>query len=377
MKRTRLAVLVLLVGCWLLSSWLLPATAFAEPIPALRAVPTGLPPEVQTKLSRERESLGQEFQMFLADAGRFNAKPAEAQTDAEFAALGERRARYISKAKAFNEEVTNAASSLKGPKNQTNSAPKLEVDLLGPEGRRVIKGINALAKQLGWSVDEQARLDRALNRLGIDPATWSDRDQIQRVWHRVLTRGQGADLVQEASQGGGLGFPGAGKQTTYTDCSVFALANAAGLPYGAVAARAAELIRQGGWRRADERANPQKVIEQDGLMGGEVVMLAEAFGRAEVVPFSDFTKTLKEGSPVLVNVMPKSGDARFGHEVVLTKTFQHDGEAWYVMMDSSQGPQQRLFLSAKELNTMLKENGVAFRPELGTTPKPFGEGGGQ
>jgi hypothetical protein len=369
MKGTGLAVPVLLVGCWLLSSWLLPATAFAEPIPALRAVPTGLPPEVQTKLGRDRESLSQELQVFLADARRFNAKPAEAQTDAEFAALGERRARYIRKANAYNEEVTNAASLLKGPKNQTHSAPKPEVDLPGPEGRRVIKGINALAKQLGWSVDKQARLDRALNSLGIDPATWSDRDQIQRIWHRVLTRGQSADLVREASQGGGLGFPGAGKQTTYTDCSVFALANAAGLPYGVVAARAAELIRQGEWRRVDERAYPQKVIEQEGLMGGEVVMLAEAFGRAEVVPFPDFTKTLQGGSPVLVNVMPKSGDARFGHEVVLTKTFQHGGETWYVMMDSNQGPQQRLFLSAKELNTMLKENGVAFYPEPKTTPK--------
>jgi hypothetical protein len=111
MKRTRFAVPVLLVGCWLLSSWLLPATAFAKPIPALRAVPTGLPPEVQTKLSRERESLGQELQVFLADAGRFNAKPAEAQTDAEFAALGERRARYISKANAFNREVAEASAT--------------------------------------------------------------------------------------------------------------------------------------------------------------------------------------------------------------------------------------------------------------------------
>ena len=88
MKRTRLAVLVLWLGCWLLSSWLVPTTAFTEPIPALRAVPTDLPQEVQTKLSRERELLDHELRVFLVDAGRFNAKPAEAQTDAEFAALG-------------------------------------------------------------------------------------------------------------------------------------------------------------------------------------------------------------------------------------------------------------------------------------------------
>jgi hypothetical protein len=111
MKRTRLAVPILLVGCWLLSASLLPATAFAEQIPALRTLPSSLPPEVQTKLSRERESLAQELQVFLADAGRFNAKPAETQTDAEFAALGERRARYISKAKAFNREVAQASAT--------------------------------------------------------------------------------------------------------------------------------------------------------------------------------------------------------------------------------------------------------------------------
>jgi hypothetical protein len=63
-------------------------------------------------------------------------------------------------------------------------------------------------------MDKQARLDKALNKLGVDPATWSDHDQIRRTWQGVLTRGQDADLVQEASQGGGLGFPGAGKQTT-------------------------------------------------------------------------------------------------------------------------------------------------------------------
>jgi hypothetical protein len=185
-----------------------------------------------------------------------------------------------------------------------------------------------------------------------------------------LNRSQDANLLQEASQGGGLGFPGSGKQTDNQDCAVFALANAAGLPYGVVAARATKLIRQGDWRGAGERANPRKTIEQNGLMGGEVVMLAEAFGQAEVVSGSDFAKILQDGRPVLVNVVaPKTEDIRFGHEVVLTKTFQHGGETWYVMMDSNQGPLRRLFLRAEELNSMLKENGVAFRPEPGMTPK--------
>ena len=377
MRALSLTATVIWLACWCVGSLSFTTPVYAEKIPALVEVPADLPLEARVHFMQRQQALEKELADFQAAAAKFNAKDAKDQSDSEYAALDSWRTRYINSAKAFNEEVVKAASSLKVPNNQTNSARKPEVDLLGAEGRRVIKGINALAKQLGWSVDKQARLDKALNSLGIDPATWSGNDQIRRTWQNVLTRGQDAALVQEASQGGGLGFPGAGKQTYAQDCSVFALANAAGLPYGVVAARAAKLIRQGEWRSADERANPQKVIEQKGLIGGEVVMLAEAFGQAEVVPSSDFAKTLKEGRPVLVGLVPKSGDARFGHSVVLTKTFQHGGETWYMMMDSNQGRQQRLFLSAKELNTLLKENGVAFRPEPGTTPKLLREEGGQ
>jgi hypothetical protein len=85
----------------------------------------------------------------------------------------------------------------------------------------------------------------------------------------------------------------------------------------------------------------------------------------------DFPKTLNEGRPVLVNVIPASGNFDSGHEVVLTKTFQHDGETWYEMMDSNQGAQRRLYMSANELATIQKENGVAFRPESKTVPKLF------
>ncbi len=82
----------------------------------------------------------------------------------------------------------------------------------------------------------------------------------------------------------------------------------------------------------------------------------------------DFAHALTEGRPVMVNVVPANGDVRLGHEVVLTKTFQHGGETWFEMMNSSQGPQRPLFLSSKELNTMLQENGVAYRPNPETTP---------
>jgi hypothetical protein len=89
--------------------------AHAEPIPTVRALPTGLPPEVWARLSQERESLNQELDAYFEDARQFNAKPVEAQTAAESAALEEHRVRYISRANAFNREVAQAASEAINP----------------------------------------------------------------------------------------------------------------------------------------------------------------------------------------------------------------------------------------------------------------------
>lgn len=226
--------------------------------------------------------------------------------------------------------------------------------------------MKALARKLGWSDEEQDRLDKALNTLGGDGAAVKDRMQIFQTWQEMLARGEGGNLAREASQGQGPGFPGAGEQTRYKDCAIFALANAAGVPYGVVAARATEFISAGEWHSADERARPQEVIEKIGLNGGEVIMLAESLGQVEVVPRTKFAEVLKEGRPIMVNVVPRSGAG--GHQVVLTKSFQHEGATWYEMMDSNQGPLRRLYLSDTELKSILQENGVVFRPEPGTVP---------
>jgi hypothetical protein len=242
---------------------------------------------------------------------------------------------------------------------------------------KYINPMNALAKRLGWSVEEQRRLNNALNKLDFDRDPSVTNEQVRSAWKDVLARGQGEEFVRAAAKGDGPGFPGpsAGVQTYNQDCAIYALANAASLPYGAVAARATKLMSEGEWRPADERADPQAAIERRGLMGGEVVMLAEAFGQVEVVSSASFVKTLKEGRPIMVNVVPKGADIRAaGHEVVLTKTFKHGGETWYEMMDSNQSALRRLYLSSKELNTMRKENGVAFHPEAKTTPKLFRNG---
>lgn len=232
-----------------------------------------------------------------------------------------------------------------------------------------IRTMNALVKRQQWGTEERDRLTRALKALNFDGDRDATGDMIRQSWGDILARGKDERFARAAFSGDGPGLPGAGTQTQFEDCAVFALANAAQLPYGVVAARATQVIREGEWRPAAERADPQKAIEQWGLMGGEVVLLAEAFGQVEVVTSTDFAKTLKQGRPVMVNVIPANGDMSAGHQVVLTKTFRHGDETWYEMADSNQGPMRRLYLSHKELNTILQENGVAFRPEPGTVPQ--------
>lgn len=326
--------------------------ASAQQIPALIALPPDLAASDialaahRTELSQERASLHSKINdMNARCAVVVEGSAAEDACRHEQAELTIALNSHIEKSNDFNEDAQSALITF-----------------------QMLKNMDALAKKLGWSSEKQARLHTALHKLDFDGDPNVTREQIRRAWQDVLNRSLDADLLKEASQGGGLGFPGAGTQTVHNDCTIFALANATGRPYGEVGASATELIRQGEWRSAGDRANPQAAIENNGLRGGEVVMLAESFGQAEVVPSSDFARTLNAGRPVMINVVPPSGHMNSGHEVVLTKTFQHGGETWFVMMDSNRGPERRLFLSSKELNTMLQENGVAYHPEPGTTP---------
>jgi predicted secreted protein len=238
--------------------------------------------------------------------------------------------------------------------------------------RHLIDSMNLMAKnQGGWSEPELTRLDAALNTLKPDGDPNVTNIEIRQTWRDVLSRGQAQEFAREAAKGDGLGLYGAGEQTRHQDCAIFALATATGRPYGAVAAQATALVGAGEWRSAAERAEPQKAIEQRGLKGGEVIMLAEVFGQVEVVRSTEFTAILQGGRPVMVNLVPESGNVDRGHQVVLSKAFQHGGETWYEMIDSNQGPLRRLYLSARELEIMLKENGVAFRAEDKTTPMLF------
>jgi hypothetical protein len=342
---------------FLLASVLFTVTLVYAGMPAMPEIPLTLPEDVREPLIAKRQPFALR-KLALIDEGK-----ALNQSCANLKKGSSQHQNCLTKQTQFNAEV----QSLRGDLDKLADA--IDVAIAAHKAR-IIKSMNTLARQLGWSADEQVRLDNALNSLDSDgdPATSA---QIVQAWDDVLARGQDGSLAREAAQGAGPGFPGAGEQTRYQDCTVFALANAAGLPYGVAAARAAKLIGEGQWRDAAARANPQSVIEQHGLTGGELVLLAEAFGQVEVVRSADFANALKEGRPLLVNVVPEDGDVNSAHEVVLTKVFQHAGENWYEMMDSNQGPQRRLYLSARELGTILQEKGVAFRPEPGTVPKLF------
>jgi len=336
-----LAVLLLLIGA---------ASYAGNKIPALDEVPGILVAADRTKFNQERQALEKELRKFQEAGNAFNVKSAEAQTDEEFQALEARQTTYIAAATAYNKRLLEAAVA------------------------RVIDTMTIAVRNSAWTAQEKDRAEIALNGLDDDGSAATDAD-IRRIWQDVQARRGNAVLARKAAQGKGPGLPGAGQQTIHQDCAVFALANAAGVPYGVAAARAAEFIRAGAWRPAEERANAEQAIEKFGLMGGEVILVAEAFGKVSIVPSWEFAATLQEGRPVLVNLVPYDGSLSGGHEVLLTRTFPHDGATWFEMIDSNEaGARQRLYLSEKELRMMLKESGVSITRDEDSTPQLLRKG---
>lgn len=343
----------------------LSAPARAQSIPGL----VELPPTVTASTSdlvRRRAALEEERATLHGQIEALNARcasvvvgsAAQAACKTDQAALLSALGAHVQASNDFNAAAQAAIASA--------PAPDRPPPALDPAVLRVINGIEALARQRGWSATKLARLDANLRALDPGDPTATPAE-IRATWRAIFVRGQDADLVREASRDGGLGFAGAGTQS-HNDCAIFALASATGQTYGLVAASAAELISRGGWRDAADRANPQAAIETGGLNGGEVVMMAEIYGQSEVAPSTRFPSLLAQGRQVIVGVAPYSGDGDIGHEIVLAKAFQHAGETWYVIIDSNQGPTQRLFASARELNRLVWDNGVVYRPYSKRTP---------
>jgi hypothetical protein len=321
----------------------------AQMLPKLYKVPDSFTTQQKEKLTSEREKLVEQKKIFFAHVKAFNLKcekvekntPAEEKCIEELTVIEEEQTKLSATIISFDKEI----------------------------GDIVVKLMKALAKEMKWSTDEQIRLDSAFSKLNSDVEINTDSDTVKQTWDNILKRGKSEAFMKEAANGDGPGLPGAGKQDSLEDCAIFALANATGLPYPEVAARATKLISEGKWNSAAERSHPQKLIEEEGLNGGEIVMLTEAFGQVEVIPSGDFARTLKEGHTIMINTIPYNGVVNGGHEVVLTKTFQHNGETWYELIDSNQtGSMQRLYLSNKELLIILQEKGIVYRPDKGTTP---------
>ncbi len=326
-----------------------PAGTKAIQIPATAVVPDNIPEPTRTDLTKERVVVEANRYMLGEHVNTQNAqcKPAPNTPDGK-RACKDRQQRISDEAddliymiRNFNQEVL---------------------------GFTVIAEINAYVKKPNnrWTDAERVRIEKALNALDKDGNDKKSYAEISKVWTDMLARGN--EFEAEANKGSGPLMPGAGQQKDFSDCAVFALANASGKPYGFVATQITEMIADGKWRTAAEQKDPQSVFKTGGLMGGEVTLEAEALGRVEVVGSGDFAKTLGGGRTIMVSVFPKGGGA---HEVALTKTFQHDGKPWYEMMESYNGPIRRLYLSHTELMAILREKGVAYSPDKGTVIKPL------
>jgi len=314
-------------------------------IPALNDIPSILTTTEKARFDGDHQALATERNAFQAAGNAFNSLSAEQQSDEAFRALQTRRSLYISSVTAFNA--------------------RLEMARLERISAELLKAV----QESSWTVEEKARAKKALDWLDEDGYA-STSSEIRQIWLDAQARRGKEPFAREAAAGTGPGLPGAGIQTNYEDCAVFALANAAGVPYGVVAARITKLIREGAWRPAEERTHPEKAIEESGLMGGEVILVAEALGQVTVVSIDEFEHRLKAGDTVLVNLVPQSGTIRSGHQVVLTKTFQHGGGTWFEVLDSNQqDSRQCLYFSEKELGKVIKESGIAFSRDPGTTPQ--------
>ena len=332
----------------------------------LAAVPEDWPAEVRAELTAQREQIQAHWTRFLADkaafasayAGTLAGTPQGAAAAARKAELKHRADDIVDDADRFNEHVAQIA-------RQRAFVPPRSLSL-DPTFRRIIDALLALATKRGWSAEKLARAKTSLYALGYEDMPPPVED-VQHAWADILQRRQDPALAAAATGGEGPAWASSGVQTKSEDCAVFALANATGRPYGYVAAVATKLLADGTWRSDADRAHPQQAIERLGLNGGEVVMLAESLGQAEVIPSISFAKTLRGGRPIMIDVIPSAGQG--AHEVVLTRTFSHEGETWFEMTESYQKPTVRLYLRAAELDIILKEKGVAYRPEPGTTPR--------
>lgn len=358
LSASRPSVLLLLM---LAASW----SAGAAESPTM---PATVPPElvivrdgpnlfIHERLNRDYATLAERYAVWIRRALAFNAKYGDKSFDdaSPEAAQGQAEQRWLA-AEADDYETLLVHFEL--------SFAKLLLDY-----PQYIVAMNAMAKRLGFPGEKLTAVNLALNRLTLERQA-ATAAVAKKLWDDIRSRDGDPDLARAAGAGVGPALMPAAGQQSFDDCAIFALANATGEPYGVVAARANRLLADAEWRGAADRRDPQRAIKEHGLIGGEVVLMAEVFGKSEVITSAAFPGVLKDGRPILACVVT-SGSGR--HQVVLSRTFTHGGETWYEMMDS--GSPQRRHVRATELDLLLCENGVAFARDLSRVPRIPGAGG--
>lgn len=240
-------------------------------------------------------------------------------------------------------------------------APTLSQTELSPAAQQAFAALESLAAGEHWPAEKRARFAAALRSLLLadDGVVLVKDDRLEWEQIRDRTVPEGLRRAADAAAAAPLFSASAGRQHGAQDCAVFALANASARPYGMIAAAAAEAIQFDPLRKAAARRDPQAVLGNSGLNGGELVYLTERFGEVSIARPQDFPKTLAAGSPIMVDV----GE----HEVVLTKAFDYDGKTWFEAVDSTADTTHRVYLTAPELNAKLSENGIVYHPEPGQT----------
>jgi hypothetical protein len=337
-----------LLALWLGTLPLLLAPS-VEAAPALARVANELQSR-KVAIERDRDALNVDCaQVAATDAARV------ADCKRRHDDVSQRMARY----KADYREYEIALEVVAGERDLYLSIPNEEL--------RILVGTEMLAAKLHWAPEKRARLQKALTELGIDGLDELTPENVRRGWAAIASNSDDPELIRAADAGGKpapvVAQRGAG------DCAIAAVATATGLPYDAVLGQAKDLIRQGEWRDPYTRLEPNAALRK-GLNGGEVVMLAESLGRAEVVPSENFVKVLKSGQPILVNtaklVTERNGfpapPSLTGHELVLQRTFEHGGKTWIEVANPARSG-QRFFVTPQDLQLVIQETGVAYSPE--------------
>lgn len=271
--------------------------------------------------------------------------------------------------KHLQEQIGQARMAAAFPGAARDTAARLQEALTTPwqvtearqEALAILTGTESLMEFWQWTPETRAHVAASLRMLGdgrLEPVRGL---ALRSMWNEIYRGADDRQLAALADAGPGVSFGRAGLQRGQ-DCAVYALANASGRPHAQIAALAEELISQATWRTTFEQSDPAKVFSVGGgLVGGEVIVLAEALGRADVIAAKDFPAAIRAGHPVLVSVAanPLELDSQARHQVALTRTFTRGGEPWFEMVDST--IDRRLFISATQLAAINTENGIAVR----------------